>query len=63
MCDAVAQQQQSQKIHKFIWVSMCPARLGETRQASVWALLCGSCPVRLPPRCDAESTTTTQEIL
>ena len=25
-------------------------RLGETRQAAAWALLCGSCPVRLPPR-------------
>ena len=40
-----------------IWVSMDPARLSETRQASVRALLC-VLPVRLPTSCGAGSTTT-----
>ena len=41
-----------------ILVSIGPARLGEKRQAAIWALLCGSCPVQIPPRCCAASTTT-----
>ena len=29
--------------------------LGETRQAAIWALLCESFPVRLPPRCEGRN--------
>ena len=63
MCDAaVAQEQQNEKNTKHVG-SIGPARLGDTRQAVVWASLCGSCPVRLPPRYGAESATTTPEIV
>ena len=57
-------QQHSSRADKIvnIWASMGPARLGETRQAAVWTLLCGSCSV-LPFRCGARSTTTTREIV
>ena len=47
MCVAVTQQQSEKHINT--WLSMGLARLGETRQAAVWALLFESCPVGLPP--------------
>ena len=41
-----------------LWAYLGPARLGETRQAAVRALLCGSCSARLPPRCGGGGSTT-----
>ena len=54
MCDAVHSSRAKNNIN--IWVSVGPVQFFETRQAAVWALLCGSCPARLRPR-----STTTRE--